>query len=46
MVHSFTNINVQLNLPFRTFIKVYIVYYKSLSDSNWHENDYNGACFE
>ena len=23
-----------------------IVYFKSLSDSNWLENDYNGACFE
>ena len=22
-----------------------IVYYKSLSDSNWYENDYNWACF-
>ena len=36
----------------RNFLKIFfynlmfeIVYYKSLSDSNWSENDYNWACF-
>ena len=27
-------------------IEKIIVYYKSHSDSNWRENDYNWACFE
>ena len=26
-------------------LKDIIVYYKSLTDSNWRENDYNGAYF-